>query len=319
MRIPGKIGMLTGMTILGIAASWWIYRAEGNRTADISTGDTADPPTLDAPARRIAVLSTAAEEILFEMGAKDLIVGSSGYSIYTRNDTSIPKIGGPMDVSLERLTQLAPDLIVAQSSDTTLQQFAKTRRIPFYHIDIERIADVPALARTLGDLTGLSNRGEAVATRIEREIESARVATAGRPKIPCFISIDRSPGQMTQLLTTGSSTFLTELVEIAGCRNVFGDLKTRYPVISKESLAARAPEVILELKPDPSSSPDLIARLTADWRLLPRVPAVANHRISVITHDAALTPGPRIAETARIISRALHPGVDAGTTAPDDR
>ena len=319
MKNSGKLGLLVGMTLLGIAVSWWIYRAEGGRPADTATSDIAAPPTLEEPARRIAVLSTAAEEILFEMEAKDRIVGASGYSIYTHDDASIPKIGGPMDVSLERLTQLAPDLIVAQSSDITLQRFADTRGIPFYHIDIERIADVPALARALGELTGLRNRGESVAARIEREIERAREAAAGRRKIPCFISIDRSPGQITQLLTTGRSTFLTELVEIAGCRNVFDDLEQRYPVISKESLAARAPEVILELKPDPSPAPDLAERLTADWRLLPRVPAVANNRISVITHDAALTPGPRIAETARVIARALHPEVDTGTTAPHDR
>ena len=314
-----KIGLLVGMTVLGIAASWWIYRAEGDRAVDTPDTAAAVPPILAEPARRIAVLSTAAEEILFEMGAKDRIVGASGYSIYTRDDESIPKIGGPMDVSLERLTQLSPDLIVAQSSDITLQRFADTRDIPFYRIDIEKIADVPALARSLGVLTGLPSLGESVASRIEREIERAREDAAGRPEIPCFISIDRSPGQMTQLLTTGRSTFLTELVQIAGCRNVFDDLKTRYPMISKESLAARAPEVILELKPDPSPAPDLAARLIADWRLLPRVPAVANNRIFVITHDAALTPGPRIAQTARAITRALHPEADAGTTASDER
>ena len=120
------------------------------------------------------------------------------------------------------------------------------------------------------------------------------------------------------MLTTGKGTFLAELLRIAGCKNVFDDLDTPYPVISKESLTTREPEVILELKPTVNPPPNLTERLTADWHALPRLPAVAEGRITVITHDAALTPGPRIAETASAIARALHPNTDPCTTAADE-
>ena len=65
--------------------------------------------------------------------------------------------------------------------------------------------------------------------------------------------------------------------------------------------------VVLEFKPGADPGARRIAALTRDWSSLPGLPAVRGERIHVIRHDDALLPGPRMAEVAREVSRALHP------------
>ena len=107
-------------------------------------------------------------------------------------------------------------------------------------------------------------------------------------------------------LSTGKNTFVTQMVELAGGRNIFDDMRLRYPIISKETLMVRHPEVVLEFKPGLASE-ETSAMLKRDWDALSSLPAVASGRVYVINHDDALIPGPRMAEVAEQIARVLHP------------
>jgi iron complex transport system substrate-binding protein len=103
------------------------------------------------------------------------------------------------------------------------------------------------------------------------------------------------------------------MVEIAGGKNIFDDIATRYPTVSKEALAARAPKVILEFKPSLAPEHSTADALIADWQGMRTIPAVRDGRIQVITHDAALTPGPRMGEVIMAVAKALqaNPSVQA--------
>jgi ABC-type Fe3+-hydroxamate transport system substrate-binding protein len=314
--VTRKALILTVAAALGIGIGIGLYRADRNFADRLPQPEAGAP---HAPPKRIALLSTAAEEILTALGATDLIVGTAGYSALVEQRPDIQKIGGVMDINFEVLTRIAPDLIIAQTRDPRLERFAAERNIRFMRIDIEKTADVLALARRLGAVLGREEAGNSLAAQIEADLSAVRRQYRTSEPIPCFVTVDRSPGRLTQILTTGNSTFLNELLVSAGCRNVFNDMTARYPTVSKESLAARAPSVIIELKPTLHPAPDLEAAMKADWQLLSGIPAAAAGRIAVITHEDALIAGPKMAEVARQIARALHPESGPGTTDPDER
>lgn len=300
-----KLVLLVITGAFGVGGALLLNHADEQLSRRLSP-TTEDSVNSQIP-KRIALLSTAAEEVLVALGVENRIVGTTGYSTFLKDNPQVQKIGGVMDINFEMLTRLAPDFIIAQTKDDRLARFTAERGIRFMRIDIEKTSDVLQLARTLGDIVGLPQEGAALADKIEKDLATARRLSFKQEKVPCFVSVDRSAGHMTQILTTGRTTFVNELLDIAGCRNVFGDLDTRYPTISKESLAARAPEVIIELKPISIPDPTLVSRMQADWQLLSGIPAVANSRIYVITHEDALIAGPKMAEVALLLAQALHP------------
>jgi iron complex transport system substrate-binding protein len=114
------------------------------------------------------------------------------------------------------------------------------------------------------------------------------------------------PGAMAGLTTVGPKSFLAELVEIAGGRNVFSEMDAPYPQISKESLIVRDPRVILELRPGEDLDEEATRSLRQDWQALPTLRAVREGRIHVLTDEVLLVPGPRIVRAARILARAIH-------------
>lgn len=256
-------------------------------------------------ASRVALFSPAAVEIVFALGAGPKVVGVTRYAVRPPEAGELPDIGGFTDMNLERLAVLKPDLIVTQGTSEPLAGFCASRGIRLLVLRIETVADVLSACRELGRQVGAAQEGERLAALIGAELESVRRGVAGLPKVPCFLSVDRSAGSLRGLLTAGRDTFLTELTDAAGGRNVFADMGQLYPIVSKEALLARAPEVVVELKPGGAAADE--AALTADWRDMAGLPAVANARISVVTRADALLPGVGLGGLARTLAAILHP------------
>ena len=100
----------------------------------------------------------------------------------------------------------------------------------------------------------------------------------------------------------GGGSFVSELIEVAGGRNVFGDLAAPYPQVSLEALADRAPEVILDTT--------IVAVGDAEAR---KAQAFWSRfgwlgRVELIPTGVTTVPGAEVGRGARLIFAALHPG-----------
>src|SRR4029077_1385651 len=100
---------------------------------------------------------------------------------------------------------------------------------------------------------------------------------------------------------------LHDMLEIAGGRNVYADVRQQAVQASTEMLIASKPEVIVELVyGDSLKNADLAKELGA-WDAIPSVPAVRSHRITALTGDEFVVPGPRVIDATRKLARAIHP------------
>ncbi|HMB81372.1 MAG TPA: hypothetical protein VKI43_14940, partial [Vicinamibacterales bacterium] len=78
---------------------------------------------------------------------------------------------------------------------------------------------------------------------------------------------------------------------------------------STERLISSKPDVIVELLyGDSLKNADIAGELRA-WDALASVPAVRAHRVSALTGDEFVVPGPRVVEATRKLARAIHPDV----------
>jgi iron complex transport system substrate-binding protein len=97
------------------------------------------------------------------------------------------------------------------------------------------------------------------------------------------------------------------MLEIAGGRNVFADVKKQAVQASTEMLIASRPDVIVELMYGDSLKNADIPRELRAWDALASVPAVRTHRVVALTGDEFVVPGPRVVDATRKLALALHP------------
>jgi ABC-type Fe3+-hydroxamate transport system substrate-binding protein len=199
--------------------------------------------------------------------------------------------------NVEGVLAARPDLVLLYASDDNREAARRFRTagVATAAYRVDRIADFRRVAIALGALTGDSVSARATVDSVGATIARVRAATASLPRPTVFWPLYDQP-----LLATGGGSFLNELIDVAGGRNVYGALPEPSPRITVEDLLKRDPEIILV-------SPDSRARYLSDprWRGLR---AVREGRVLAVDTMLVFRPGPRLGEAARSVAELLHPG-----------
>ena len=159
----------------------------------------------------------------------------------------------------------------------------------------DRIADFARVTAALGRITGDTLAARRTIDSVTRTLAATRARTATMPRPRVFWFLWESP-----LLAVGGGSFLNELLEVAGARNVYDSLPGPSPAVSFEDLLRRDPDVIL-------ASPATRARMLADprWRSLR---AVREGRVLVFDTTIVNGPSARVGSSAVGLAALLHPG-----------
>ena len=267
-----------------------------SRTASLATDDFGDTVALAAPALRIVSLNPSTTELLFALGAGGRLVGRTTYDVWPVAARALTDLGPGLRPNVEAVLAMRPDLVILYASDDNRDAARRLRAagVPTASYRVDRIAEFERVTRALGALTGDTSAARAMVDSVMATLERVRAATATLPRPTVFWPLYDQP-----LLAVGGGSYLNELVEIGGGRNVYGFMPAPSPRITVEDLVKRDPEVILL----PPSSRD---RYLADvrWRTLR---AVREGRVLPVDTNLVLRPGPRLGEAARSIAMLLHP------------
>ncbi|MHC4661807.1 MAG: ABC transporter substrate-binding protein [Planctomycetota bacterium] len=266
-------------------------------------------PQLEKPAERVVALSTAAVELLFAMGAGGKVVGATDYVVWPEVAKKIPKVGGWTNPNFEKITELEPDLIVIQGKHELVRKFAARRNIPILSLDSSTLDSVFSDITSLGRVVGMKTGAAMLKARMRCTLELAERAVEGRKKTRVLIVIGRIAEGVRQISTCGGNSFLSGIVRIAGGENIFSEMKG-YVTVSREELVARAPEVILEMRPGEVHTDEERKNILNEFSLLTSLPAVRTGRIHIITDPSCLTAGARIHEIALKLADLIHPEID---------
>jgi ABC-type Fe3+-hydroxamate transport system substrate-binding protein len=272
--------------------------AGGDPPARAGHDDFGEPLPLGDPPRRIVSLSPTTTELLFALGAGDRLVGRTRWDLFPPAARAVPDLGDGIRPSIELLLAARPDLVILYASNDNRDAARALRAagIRVVALRIDSIAEFFRTAEILGAVTGRPGPARAVVDSVSRSLEQVRAATAGLPRPTVFFHAYENP-----LLTIGAGSYLSELIDIGGGRNVFGDLPGPSPQVSFEEVLRRNPDRVLV-------SPVTAAELRASprWRLLP---AVRDDRVLVMDTTLVGRPGIRLGEAAWSLAELLHPGV----------
>ena len=256
------------------------------------------PVAIPGSPRRIVSLAPSVTEALFTLGFGDRLVGISDFCSPPPGTRPIARIGGLLNPSLEAITALHPDVLIATTSgnDPALSAQAEALGLPLYTLHTPDVEHTLQGISRLGSALGAEERGREVALDLERRLQAvaARVAGRRRPRVLYVVWAD-------PLVVPGGPSLVTAALRRAGGASVTDDAPAAWPTFSLESAIGRAPEVILTTPKNAA----LVSRLRRDpaWA---QVPAVRSGRMRVVS-EAIERPGPGVVGAIEEVARILHP------------
>jgi ABC-type Fe3+-hydroxamate transport system substrate-binding protein len=245
--------------------------------------------------RRIVCLIPSTSELLCGLGLGDALVGVSVYCVEPRAIMRAKaKVGGEKNPDLDAIRALEPDLVIANIEENVREHVETLRGWGLrVWVTYPRTVDgAIAMIRDLGHVTATEEPAERMADALEADVRRVRDATAARPRVRVFYPIWRGP-----YMTVNRDTYIHDVLALCGADNVFADAPERYPVVTLDEAAARAPDVIV--LPD---EPFRFRRAhLADWQPFPAVPAVRDGRMHLMDGKLFCWHGPRLAEALSVL------------------
>ncbi|MFM7783572.1 MAG: cobalamin-binding protein [Gammaproteobacteria bacterium] len=267
-----------------------LFCAAGLRAAEIrERDDTGQMLSLPSPAARIVSLAPNITELLYWIGAGELIVGADEYSNYPESARAIPRVNNHASANFELILSLAPDVVLGwQSGNGQLPERARALGLPAFVIEPKRLEDIPELFLRLGRLSGRDAQASARAADFSARLAALREQQHGKGEVPVFYQIWNEP-----LITLNDRHIVGDVIALCGGRNVFGDAAPLVPYVSIESVIAAAPRVIVA-----SGASEGRPEWLDMWKAWPAIPAVRDGLVFAIPPDLMQRHSARILDGA---------------------
>jgi iron complex transport system substrate-binding protein len=260
------------------------------------TDDFGDTIVVGERPARIVSLSPATTELLFAVGAGSRVVGRTSWDLWPDSARLIPDVGNGIRPNVEVILGKKPDLVILYASQDNRSAAGRFRQagINTLSIKMDHIEDFSRATTAIGQVIGDTVRSNLVRDSVMRTIERVRSLTAKAARPTVFWHIWDSPP-----ITIGAGSFMNELTEIAGGKNVYADVPSPSATVSIEDIVHRNPQFVL-------AGPDGRKKLLSDpkWK---QIPAIRDGRILTLDTLLIARPGVRLGEAALSLARALHP------------
>jgi len=238
-----------------------------------------------APAR-VITLAPNVTEMVYAIGAGDLVVGTDDVSDTPAAAARLPKVGAGIQPNIEKIVALHPDLVIAVAAGLhpSLPRALEAQHIPLLVVKTERLKDVAAAMLQIG--SALHRNAQPAVVSMQRALTAQRRTRAKAPRVMFAVWTD-------PLYVAGRDTFTDDLFSMCGATNAVR--VTGWPQYSLESLIASPPDLLLY--PNRSVSRAQIDALVARAKLTCAVVPV--------DENVFVRPGQRMAEAAAALNRIV--------------
>lgn len=263
-----------------------------------------------SPPKRIISTAPGITEILFALGIGDRVVGATEYCVYPEAAKKIPRTGTWIAPNMEAILAARPDLVIVQKTAIHDSKRFEAVRLKTLEVQLLSVQDIFTTIETIGKAAGIVEKASLLSSQLQRELQQIRLKVAPLPKVSAMFIVGRNPGALTGIIAVGKESYQSEMLDLAGGRNIFADSPAPYPKVLDEEIVARNPEVIIDMGEHADAgglTPEQIRSEIALWRRFPNLRAVRNNRVYPISSAIFVVPGPRVVELARQFARMLHP------------
>jgi iron complex transport system substrate-binding protein len=248
--------------------------------------------------QRIISLGPSITEELYLLGVEDRLIGCTVYCKKPKEAESKEKIGTVVEVNIEKIVSLKPDLVLATSlSDPKVIE--KLRRLGIKVISFSSPENFPQICEQfleLGKITGREKVAEELVEQAKQKVENIKKKVNDLPKPKVFIQVGAKP-----LFTVTGDSFVNDFIEFAGGVNIAQNLNMG--LYSREKVLKNNPDVIIIV------TMGIVGEHEKKiWQKYRTLKAVKNNRIFIMDSYKLCSPTPvSFVDTLEKMVKILHP------------
>ena len=244
---------------------------------------------------RIVTLAPHLAELVFAVGAGDMLVGVSSFTDYPAAAQDLPVVSDAFVTDRELLALLHPDLLLAWETGTPAHVIDELRAAGFRMevIRTRSLDDVASALLRIGELTDHMAAARLLAQEYRDGVAQRRKQHADAQPIRVFYLVSTHP-----LYTINADHYISELISVCGGNNIFSDLVELAPMVAVEAVIERDPEVLLAADTGQTDTFD-------EWQRWPQIAANrhSNHFLLPASELGRATP--RLLQAADAMCSAL--------------
>ena len=195
---------------------------------------------------KIITLSPAVNEIVFALGLGENIIANTQFCDYPEISKSIEKVGGYGSVSLEKVVNLNPSIIINQNYDKKLNSSLKALGFKTLVYKTDSLDDIKFAIKDLGDVFNRQNEAKILNTNIENSLKNIENIVENQ-KILFVISPQDTLSN--QIYVTNNYIYFEDIIKKSGNKNAYQSSLKSQPAINSEKLILLNPDIIILLAP----------------------------------------------------------------------
>lgn len=195
---------------------------------------------------RVVTLSPSINEIVFALGEGKSVVANTSFCDFPEESKNIKKIGGYNNISLEKILEVKPTVVIGQDYDNKLNDNLNALNIKTL---IYKTNTISSIKNTINDL-GIFFKKEEKAKELTLNIDNALLSLASittNKKILIVISPKKSLSN--QIYITGNYLYFEDIIKASGNENAYYSTNPAQPVVNTEKIIGMNPDVIVLLTP----------------------------------------------------------------------
>jgi len=260
--------------------------------------DTGSQVVVPADNCRIVSLAPGTTAMLFAAGAGQCLVGTIAHSKEPLEAGKVPVVGDAETLDFENLLALRPSVVVVATDVVQRVRIDRIRKlgIPVYEVHVTSLAQMPEAIRRLGALAATQTAANREADALSAQLAAIAAKYRGRAQVRVLYQIWDAP-----IYTIGGRHVINDALNVCGASNVFADLETAAPAVTREAAVLRDPDLILI-----SAPPDSAAEWRAAWGKFPTLHAVRNGNVLPYTDERMDRMGPSVVDATASLCELIE-------------
>jgi iron complex transport system substrate-binding protein len=248
--------------------------------------------------KRIISLGPVITEQLYLLGVQDNLVGCTKYCERPPEAKKKEKVGTVVDVDIEKIISLSPDLVLATSL-TDPKDVEKLKNLGIKIVTFSYPKNFEEICQQflkLGKIVGKENRAKEIIKEVKNEVGCIRekVKKLSKPKV--IVQIGSNP-----LWVAIGDSFINDFIEFANGVNIAKGAKTG--LYSREKIISQNPDIIIIAEMGLAGKSE-----KKIWEKYKTINAVKNKRIYIFDAYKLCSPTPlTFSKTLKEISKIFHP------------
>ncbi|TFB22117.1 cobalamin-binding protein [Filobacillus milosensis] len=254
---------------------------------------------------RIVSLCPSNTEILAYLDIMDQVVGVDNDSDWPKDVEQLPKVGRDLNIEVEKVVKLKPDLVLASLSVPGMEkniEKLEEEGLPYIILNPNSLDEIAEDILTVGKHTGCEEKAQQVYGVYYQTLNDYR-KISNNIADPKKIYWEWWP---KPIFTPGGQNWLTYISKLAGAENVFSHIDQASVQTEWDEVIKQNPDEICMVwvgVQEKKMNPDLIRKREGSEE----INAIKKNKIHVLEEYLYCRPSPRLLEGLKKLAYILHP------------